>query len=170
MCVTDTRIRVYAIDRKRNTMNKQANHTYTLERKKKKTTNSQHWQSIYLILGTAAAACIGGGTLYGNGNFAATAGFSNNMFTVDILSMFLPFLLLIVKFTWISISLFVLSYFAVYKRFFFLGKYFLHYEFSVVGFIFTSLQRQEKTTNISVGFFSTFNMYILEMVWANMQH
>lgn len=26
------------------------------------------------------AACNGGGTVYGNGNFAATAGFSNNIF------------------------------------------------------------------------------------------
>lgn len=37
---------------------------------------------IYLKFGTAAAACIGGGTLYGNGSFAATAGFSNNMICV----------------------------------------------------------------------------------------
>lgn len=33
----------------------------------------------YLRFGTAVAACIGGGTVYGNGNFAATAGFSNNI-------------------------------------------------------------------------------------------
>lgn len=30
-------------------------------------------------IGNAAAACIGGGTLYGKGNLAATAGFSNNI-------------------------------------------------------------------------------------------
>lgn len=36
----------------------------------------------YLRFGTAVAACIGGGTVYGNGNFAATAGFSNNIFIV----------------------------------------------------------------------------------------
>lgn len=35
--------------------------------------------SFYLRFGTAVAACIGGGTVYGNGNFAATAGFSNNI-------------------------------------------------------------------------------------------
>lgn len=35
---------------------------------------------LYLRFGTAVAACIGGGTVYGNGNFAATAGFSNNIF------------------------------------------------------------------------------------------
>lgn len=38
--------------------------------------------SAYLRFGTAVAACIGGGTVYGNGNFAATAGFSNNIFIV----------------------------------------------------------------------------------------
>lgn len=32
-----------------------------------------------LVMGSVAAAWIGGGTLYGNGNLAATAGFSNNM-------------------------------------------------------------------------------------------
>lgn len=42
------------------------------------------WKT-YLKFGTAAAACIGGGTLYGNGSFAATAGFSNNMICVWIL-------------------------------------------------------------------------------------
>lgn len=35
--------------------------------------------SSYLICGTPAAACIGGGILYGKGNLAATAGFSNSM-------------------------------------------------------------------------------------------
>lgn len=38
------------------------------------------YELSYLRFGTAVAACIGGGTVYGNGNFAATAGFSNNIF------------------------------------------------------------------------------------------
>lgn len=36
-------------------------------------------------IGSAAAAWIGGGTLYGNGNLAATAGLSNNMIKLSIL-------------------------------------------------------------------------------------
>lgn len=36
-------------------------------------------------MGSAAAAWIGGGTLYGNGNLAATAGLSNNMIKLSIL-------------------------------------------------------------------------------------
>lgn len=42
--------------------------------------HSWNWFFFYLKFGTAVAAWIGGGTLYGNGNFAATAGFSNNIF------------------------------------------------------------------------------------------
>lgn len=38
------------------------------------------YELSYLRFGTAVAACIGGGTVYGNGNFAATAGFSNSIF------------------------------------------------------------------------------------------
>lgn len=46
-----------------------------------KNNNSVYFICSYLRFGTAVAACIGGGTLYGNGNLAATAGFSNNMFS-----------------------------------------------------------------------------------------
>lgn len=59
-----------------------------LQRRRKKKCNTKkvplthvRIEMAYLrfAIGIAAAACIGGGTLYGNGNFAATAGFSNNM-------------------------------------------------------------------------------------------
>lgn len=53
------------------------------------------WECIYLKFGTAVAACIGGGTVYGKGNFAATAGFSNNIFITTLKNLRFVSLILI---------------------------------------------------------------------------
>lgn len=52
----------------------------------------ENWTCIYLKFGTAVAACIGGGTVYGNGNFAATAGFSKSIFAVICVCFYFFFL------------------------------------------------------------------------------